>query len=53
MSGLGLASILGIVFVTLKLTHLIAWPWIWVLSPFWIGLVAFLLLVFAASFSQD
>ena len=27
--------ILGLIFVTLKLTGHIAWPWLWVLAPFW------------------
>lgn len=31
--GLGLSSILTIVFVVLKLTHNIDWSWWWVLSP--------------------
>lgn len=34
--GIGIAGALGITFVALKLAHAIAWPWIWVLSPFWI-----------------
>lgn len=37
---IGLLSILGIIFVTLKLAEVGAvatWPWIWVLCPFWIG----------------
>lgn len=34
---IGLTGILGIIFIVLKLTHEIAWSWIWVLSPFWIG----------------
>lgn len=29
-------GILGIVFITLKLTGYIVWPWVWVLAPFWI-----------------
>jgi len=32
---LGLFSILGIVFITLKLCGQIAWSWWWVLAPFW------------------
>lgn len=28
---------LGIVFSVLKLAGVIAWPWLWVLAPFWIG----------------
>jgi hypothetical protein len=42
------ASVLGILFVTLKLCGVIAWPWVWVLAPFWIPLaifVAFLLII--------
>jgi Transmembrane Fragile-X-F protein len=30
--------ILGLIFITLKLTHYIDWSWWWVLCPFWIGL---------------
>jgi hypothetical protein len=33
---------LGLLFVALKLTGVIAWPWLWVLLPFWIGLVSVL-----------
>lgn len=32
-------SILGIVFIVLKLTGIIAWSWWWVLAPFWAPLV--------------
>ncbi len=32
------SSLLGIVFVTLKLCGVIAWSWWWVTCPFWIGL---------------
>jgi hypothetical protein len=28
--------VLLIIFITLKLTHVINWNWIWVLSPIWI-----------------
>ena len=40
--GLGLGTVLGVVFIVLKLTHVIDWSWLWVLSPFWIplGIVA-------------
>lgn len=36
-SGLGLFSVLTIVFVVLKLIGVISWSWWWVLSPAWIG----------------
>ena len=34
--GIGFVGLLTIVFITLKLTHVIAWSW-WVLSPLWIS----------------
>ena len=37
--GLGLASVLTIVFVVLKLTGVIDWSWVWVLSPIWISFI--------------
>lgn len=40
-----LASILGIIFITLKLTGHIAWAWIWVTSPFWIAAILWVLIV--------
>lgn len=38
-SVLSLPSLLGIVFIVLKLTGVITWSWVWVLAPFWIPLV--------------
>lgn len=35
--GIGLLSVLGVVFITLKLTDNIDWAWVWVLAPFWAG----------------
>lgn len=35
--GIGIASVLTIVFVVLKLVGTISWSWWWVLSPIWIG----------------
>lgn len=38
----------AVVFTILKLAHVIAWPWLWVLAPFWIPLaVAFLMFALA------
>ena len=36
--GIGIAGLLGVAFVILKLTGVIAWSWWWVLAPFWIPL---------------
>lgn len=37
--GLGIVSVLTIVFIVLKLLEVIKWSWIWVLSPIWISAV--------------
>lgn len=34
--GIGFFGLLTIVFIVLKLTNVIAWSWLWVLSPLWI-----------------
>lgn len=44
-------SILGIVFITLKLCKVIDWSWLWVLAPFW-GQSALLLLIFLFQWIQ-
>lgn len=35
--GMAFFDVLLLVFIVLKLCHVITWRWIWVLSPFWIG----------------
>jgi hypothetical protein len=44
--GIGIFGLLGVVFVTLKLTGVIGWSWWWVTLPFWGG-IAFLLSIVA------
>jgi hypothetical protein len=54
--GLGLGTVLTIIFVVLKLVGVIDWAWVWVLAPFWISaaisfvfvLIALLITVIAA-----
>lgn len=36
--GVGFCGLLGLAFIILKLTHVIEWDWVWVLSPLWIPL---------------
>lgn len=49
--GIGFTGLLTILFVGLKLTNVIAWPWIWVLSPIWISfLILITILIIAALF---
>lgn len=38
-SGVSVTGLLGVLFIGLKLTGYISWPWLWVLSPFWIPLL--------------
>lgn len=43
-SGVGFTGLLTIVFIVLKLTHVIPWSWFWVLSPILFSTALFLLL---------
>lgn len=44
--GIGFYGLLTIVFIVLKLCHVIKWSWIWVLAPFWISIgISILILV--------
>lgn len=47
-SGMSFGGWLTLLFIALKLTGFISWPWLWVLSPLWIGalFVALVLVVF-------
>lgn len=55
---IGLFGVLGVVFIILKLVGVIAWSWVWVTAPLWVGLavalamfvVGALAAVFAAVF---
>lgn len=44
--GMSVATIIGIIFVVLKLCGLINWSWYWVLSPFWIEIAVVILFTF-------
>jgi hypothetical protein len=35
---IGLGALLFVLFVALKLTHQIAWSWLWVSCPLWAGI---------------
>ncbi len=39
--GIGFLGLLAIVFITLKLTHVVTWSWLWVLAPLWAPLAIF------------
>lgn len=46
-TGISFTGALTLIFITLKLTDVIDWSWVWVLAPLWIplALVAVILLV--------
>lgn len=44
-SGVGFTGLLQVAFIVLKLTHVIKWPWLWVLAPTWISLALALLII--------
>lgn len=48
-SSVGFPALLTLAFIVLKLTHIIAWSWWWILSPLWIcfGIVVLILAVVA------
>lgn len=43
--GVGFAGVLTIVFIALKLAHIIEWSWVWVLAPLWIELILVVIIV--------
>lgn len=51
-----IVGLLGLIFITLKLTGYITWSWLWVLSPFWIPLATaaaiFLVVFIVAMFTS-
>lgn len=45
--GIGFSGLLTILFIGLKLTGQIDWPWVWVLSPIWISAALVLVILFS------
>ncbi len=50
--GMGLLSVLCLIFIVLKLTGLISWSWWWVLSPLWIYLALVIMVVILTALSE-
>lgn len=46
--GASFTEILQIVFIILKLCHVVEWSWIWVLAPTWISLVIAIIVIIIA-----
>lgn len=49
--GIGVIGLLGVLFVGLKLGHVIAWSWWWVTAPFWGGFAVFAAIFMVAVFA--
>lgn len=43
--GIGFCGFLTILFIGLKLCHIIDWSWWWVLSPIWISFVITIVII--------
>ena len=41
---LSFGAMLTLIFILLKVTHLIDWGWIWVFSPLWISVIIVIVL---------
>lgn len=46
LGGLSFLGLLTLMFVYLKLTSVITWSWVWILSPLWIPLIISLIVIF-------
>lgn len=44
-TGIGLPMVLFLVFLVLKLTEAIDWPWLWVTAPLWIPVTVAALII--------
>lgn len=44
-AGFSLGDVLLVVFIILKLCKVINWSWFWVLSPLWISLIIYIIIV--------
>lgn len=44
-SGLSFCEILTLIFIILKLCNIIKWKWLWVLSPAWISLLLYFVIL--------
>lgn len=44
-SGIGFFGLLFVVFLVLKLTHVIDWSWVWIFCPLWGGALITILFI--------
>lgn len=44
-NGIGLGGVLFVVFLVLKLTHVIDWSWWWITAPLWVSVLLVIVLI--------
>ena len=44
----GFFSLLGLLFIALKLVGVIGWSWLWVLAPIWLPILIAIIIILAA-----
>lgn len=49
---IGLSGLITVAFVVLKLCHVIAWSWWWVLAPLWITFLVIAVAIFIAAIAK-
>ena len=52
-TGISFTGALTLIFITLKLTHVIDWSWVWVLSPTWISIAVDLIIMLVMYINGD
>lgn len=50
---IGLLGMMFLIFLTLKLTSVIAWSWWWVTAPLWVGPAALVFIVLFGAYLAD
>lgn len=50
--GIGFVGLLTIAFIVLKLCKVIAWSWLWVLSPIWIYVAIVIILALIVAITE-
>lgn len=46
VGGISFTGLLAILFIALKLTHVVDWPWLWVLAPLWVPVLLLVVVLF-------
>lgn len=52
-NGIGFCGLLTVLFIGLKLTHVINWSWVWVIAPLWIPITIVLIILLAYLLFHD